>query len=155
LNEPKARQETFRWLKQTDADVIILQETKCHSKVHASAWLREWFYPGFFGHNNRASASTATLLTKRGATKVKNLKFITDRCTPHYLASTFTWNHHHWTLHNLYCPSEEADRVPFLENLRPYTGVDHTLHVISTVSKTLLWTNEEGTPAMEQKAMRS
>lgn len=129
LNDARERNIVFSWIRKTGADLVLLQETKCHSG--SQRWERAWGPPAHFTTNTSPSAGVAALVTASGSGVISDVSFDTTSATPHILTTHFSWAGHHWAVHNVYAPSDAQLRPGFFENVKPTQKHEHALQVLA------------------------
>ena len=114
LNDNTKRKAVFNWLKKTDSDIFLLQETHSHIDVE-SKWRREWNGPIFFSHGTKNAKGCCILARSSlefGPCVVRadpNGRFIIVKCKI---------QDKDFVVGNIYGPNNEAEHVKFIESLR-------------------------------------
>ena len=108
------RRKIFRYLRKTDADIIMLQEVHgCHKTNNL--WQSEWGFKIFFANGMSNARGVAILLNK----KTGKLNFdVTRDINGHFIVLKFKMNDCNYTVINVYAPN--TDSPEFFQDIQKY-----------------------------------
>ena len=112
--DSKKRNTIFHWLKEQNADIILLQETHCNSKLEEEAWSEEWGGNAIWSLGTNFSKGVAVLfkpnldLNYREIEIDQDGRFIILHCEIEDL---------NLVLVNIYSPNHALEREVFFKHL--------------------------------------
>lgn len=114
LNEQKKRRSVFRWLKNNNVDVCLLQETYSSESIK-HIWRNEWAGNIYWSHGGNHSRGVAILI--RPKLDMECIKEYRDD-SGRLLAIKVKIQDQNFTILNVYAPNKEEHQVHFYKYVK-------------------------------------
>ena len=114
LNDDTKRNKVFCWLRQCDADVILLQETHCGSEKDLWRWNRQWGGTSYWSTTSSQSKGVA-ILFKQG--KQYDITEYEVDLNGRMMYVDIAHDEQYLRLINVYAPNNAKDRKVFFKAL--------------------------------------
>ena len=127
MKDNKKRRELFYWLRKQQHDVILLQETHCHSKKLEYCWTREWDGQSVWSLGTHNSKGVAILFNRN---HLYDFSTVFKDPNGRFIAIDLNLDDNQIRLLNVYGPNTINERIEFYDN--------HVSHFLDTDSSKIV-----------------
>ncbi len=78
ISNKKKRQLVYNWIRNSKADIVLLQETHCGSEEEAKKWQREWEKASYWSTFSSAARGVAILMNSTKDITCHDIEFSED-----------------------------------------------------------------------------